>query len=56
MTNQPKRKDESVIDKILTGLKEIFAPNLVALTGAGILKGIIILLLTFNIIQPETAE
>lgn len=46
----------SVMDKILNGLKEIFAPNLVALTGAGILKGIIILLLTFKIIKPETAE
>ncbi|MGP6140781.1 MULTISPECIES: PTS transporter subunit EIIC [unclassified Jeotgalibaca] len=56
MKSQEKRKDTSLIDKLLMGLKEIFAPNLVALTGAGILKGIIILLLTFNIIQPETAE
>lgn len=56
MTTQEKKKDTSLIDKILKGLKDIFAPNLVALTGAGILKGIIILLLTFNIIQPETAE
>lgn len=56
MKSQEKRKDTSLIDKMLKGLKDIFAPNLVALTGAGILKGIIILLLTFNIIQPETAE
>lgn len=56
MTENKSVEQTSLIDKLLNGLKEIFAPNLVALTGAGILKGIIILLQTFNIIQPETAE
>lgn len=56
MSGNAATAQPSLIDKLLNALKEIFAPNLVALTGAGILKGIIILLLTFNIIQPETAE
>ncbi|MBG9983123.1 PTS transporter subunit EIIC [Aerococcaceae bacterium DSM 111020] len=56
MASHTIEEKPSMIDRLLNGLKEIFAPNLVALTGAGILKGIIILLLTFGIIQPETAE
>ncbi|WP_373765906.1 hypothetical protein, partial [Jeotgalibaca porci] len=42
------------IDKILTGLKEIFAPNLIALTGAGLLKEIIIILLILYILKRQS--
>lgn len=56
MTEQPMEKQPSILDKILDGLKDIFAPNLTALMAAGILSGIIILLKTFGVIQEGTAE
>lgn len=33
----------SLLDKLLNGLRDIFAPNLIALSAAGILQGIVIL-------------
>lgn len=56
MTEQPIEKQPSILDKILDGLKDIFAPNLTALMAAGILSGVIILLKTFGVIQEGTAE
>lgn len=35
-------KKPSVLDTVLNALKDIFAPNLIALSGAGILQGIVI--------------
>lgn len=46
----------SITDRILNGLRDIFAPNLIALSAAGILQGIVILLHTTQIIQSDTAE
>lgn len=55
-TFQKKSKFSVAINKVLEALKSIFAPNLVALSAAGILKGIVILLHTFGIIQEGKAE
>ncbi|MDE1548348.1 PTS transporter subunit EIIC [Jeotgalibaca caeni] len=46
----------SILDRILDGLRDIFAPNLIALSAAGILQGLVILLHTFGVIQYDTAE
>ncbi len=46
----------SLLDKLLNGLRDIFAPNLIALSAAGILQGIVILLHTTGLIQTDTAE
>lgn len=55
MSTEVKEKP-GVIDRVLEALKNIFAPNLVALTAAGILQGIAIVLHTFGITQEGTAE
>jgi len=50
------QRGKNVLDNVLDALKNIFAPNLVALTAAGILQGITILLSTFGLIQEGRAE
>lgn len=55
-TEQTQEKKPGVIDRVLGALRDIFAPNLIALMAAGILQGIVILLNTFGIISPENAE
>lgn len=55
MQNQEEKK-KSKLDIVLEALRDIFAPNLVALSGAGILQGITILLLTFGLATPGAAE
>lgn len=52
-TEQTQEKKPGVIDRVLGALRDIFAPNLIALMAAGILQGIVILLNTFGIISPE---
>ena len=54
--NDSVEEKSGIIDKILGGLKDIFAPVLIALSAAGILQGVTILLNTFGIIQEGTAE
>ncbi|AMB99056.1 hypothetical protein AWM75_03140 [Aerococcus urinaehominis] len=54
--NQTQTGSKSVINRILDALKEIFAPNLVALSAAGILQGITIILHSLGIIQEGRAE
>lgn len=49
-------KKPSVLDTVLNALKDIFAPNLIALSGAGILQGIVILLQTTGVVHSDTAE
>lgn len=55
MTTEKTQKNK-IIDQILDALKDIFAPNLIALSGAGILQGLVILMQTTGIIQYDTAE
>ncbi|MCZ0717132.1 PTS transporter subunit EIIC [Aerococcus kribbianus] len=46
----------SVFEKVLNALRDIFAPNLIALMGAGILQGILIILQSTGVVQSNTAE
>lgn len=55
MTREEKPKAK-ITDQILDSLKDIFAPNLIALSGAGILQGLVILMQTTGLIQYGTAE
>lgn len=55
-TEQTQEKKMGIVDKVLGALRDIFAPNLIALMAAGILQGIVILLNTFHVIPPEQAE
>lgn len=55
MQNQEVKKKKA-LDVVLDALRDIFAPNLVALSGAGILQGFTILFQTMGIVQPDTAE
>lgn len=48
--------ESSWLDKILDAIKDIFAPILIALTAAGILQGLTIILHTFGWIQEGKAE
>lgn len=50
------QKSKGILDTVLNALKDIFAPNLVALTAAGILQGFTILLHSLGWIQEGNAE
>ena len=56
MTTVKDEKQGSILNKVLDALKNIFAPNLVALSAAGILQGFTILLHTHGLIQEGRAE
>lgn len=55
-TEQTQEKKPGIIDRVLGALRDIFAPNLMALMAAGILQGIVILLNTFNLMPADQAE
>lgn len=56
MTSTKNNALGGILNKVLDALKNIFAPNLVALSAAGILQGFTILLHTFGLIQEGRAE
>lgn len=56
MTSTKKNAQGGIVNIVLDALKNIFAPNLIALSAAGILQGFTILLYTFGIIQEGRAE
>lgn len=56
MASTTNNAQGGILDKVLDALKNIFAPNLVALSAAGVLQGFTILLHTFGIIQEGRAE
>jgi PTS system beta-glucosides-specific IIC component len=51
-----KNTKPNIIDSALNGLRDIFAPNLIALMAAGILQGILIILQTTGIVPADQAE
>lgn len=56
MASTTNNAQGGILNKVLDALKNIFAPNLVALSAAGVLQGFTILLHTFGIIQEGRAE
>lgn len=52
----PEEKKTNAGQKFLTAIQGIFAPILAPLAGAGILQGIIIILLTTGLVSEGTAE
>lgn len=52
----PEEKKDNAGQKFLTAIQGIFAPILAPLAGAGILQGIIIILLTTGLVSEGTAE
>ncbi|MBZ6527376.1 PTS transporter subunit EIIC [Aerococcaceae bacterium DSM 111021] len=56
MTNVKGDTQGGILNKVLDALKNIFAPNLIALSAAGVLQGFTILLHTFGVIQEGNAE
>ncbi|WP_028274979.1 PTS transporter subunit EIIC [Atopococcus tabaci] len=54
--DEPEEESDGAGKKLLAVIQGIFAPILTPLAGAGILQGIIILLLTLGIVSEGTAE
>lgn len=48
------KNDESLLSRVLDTIAGIFTPILPAITGAGMLKAILILLTTFNVLAEES--
>lgn len=56
MSQNSTAEKPSVLNRILDALKDIFAPNLVALTAAGLTQALTIILHTMGLIQEGKAE
>lgn len=56
MTSTQDNAQGGILNKVMEALKNIFAPNLIALSAAGILQGFTILLHTFGLVQEGKAE
>lgn len=47
-------KKETVVSKALDVIAGIFTPVLAAITGAGMLKAVLALIITFKLVSPES--